>query len=114
MDITTGEQVGFSVERLNRIRPMLERYIAEQKFAGFVTAIARRGKLVHLEAVGMSHIEAKQPMQVDTLFRIYSMTKPIVTVAMLMLKNASLNRWAWSTPGSMCRQPNSILVGDFI
>lgn len=85
MNITAPEKVGISGERLIRIHNILERYIAEQKFAGFVTVIARRGKLVHFDCVGMSHTEGNQPMQPDTLFRIYSMTKPIVSVAMMML-----------------------------
>lgn len=85
MNVTPPEKFGMSTERLNRIRPILERYIAEQKFAGFVTMIARRGELVHFDSVGMSHTEGSQPMQSDTLFRIYSMTKPIVSVAMMML-----------------------------
>jgi CubicO group peptidase (beta-lactamase class C family) len=85
MNITAPEQVGISTERLARIRPVLERYVAEQKFAGFVTMIARRGKLVHFDCVGMSDTASSQPMQPDTLFRIYSMTKPIVSVAMMML-----------------------------
>ncbi len=85
MNTTAPEKVGISSERLSRIRPILERYIAEQKFAGFVTVIARRGALVHFDCVGMSHREGSQPMQPDTLFRIYSMTKPIVSVALMML-----------------------------
>ncbi len=85
MNTTAPEEIGISAERLSRIRPILERYVAERKFAGFVSVIARRSKLVHFECVGMSHIEGNQPMQSNTLFRIYSMTKPIISIAMMML-----------------------------
>jgi len=47
--------------------------------------IARRGKIVHFDKFGMADIRAKKPMQADSLFRIYSMTKPITSTAVLML-----------------------------
>ncbi|MCX6046034.1 MAG: serine hydrolase [Chloroflexi bacterium] len=85
MKLIKPEKVGLSATRLARIRPVMQRYIDENKFAGIVTLIARRGQLVHFEAIGLQDRETNQPMQVDSLFRIYSMTKPITTVAAMLL-----------------------------
>ncbi len=79
------EVVGLSTERLSRIDKVMEMHVAEQKIAGGVTLLARHGKIAHLEAYGMSDVEAGQPMTPDTLFRIASMTKPITSVAVMML-----------------------------
>lgn len=64
---------------------LLERYIKEQKIAGAVAAVARAGKVEYLEAVGVQDGETRAPMTERTLFRIYSMTKPIPAVAAMML-----------------------------
>ncbi len=77
--------VGLSAEKLQRISPTIQKFIDEQKIAGAVTIVARRGRVVHFEAYGMRHREAHAPMQKDTIFRIYSMTKPVVAVAAMML-----------------------------
>lgn len=77
------EAVGVSSARLARIRPALEREIAEGRFPGGVVAIAREGRLVHLEAVGYLDAEAKLPMRPDAIFAIASMTKPVCGVAAL-------------------------------
>ncbi|MCB1644018.1 MAG: beta-lactamase family protein [Pseudomonadales bacterium] len=79
------ESVGMSSERLERIRPFMAKYVEEGKLAGVMTAVARKGKLVHLEKVGKLNIETGEPLKDDSLFRIYSMSKPIVTVAAMML-----------------------------
>ena len=79
------ENVGLSSERLARIRPAVEKYIGDDKIAGALTLIARRGELVHLECVGLMDRENRRPMQRDTIFRIWSMTKPITCVALMML-----------------------------
>lgn len=85
MHITSPESLGLSSERLARIAPVMQSYIDEKKLAGILTLIARRGKVAHCETYGMQDIEANKPMQVDTIFRIYSMTKTIVSVAAMML-----------------------------
>jgi CubicO group peptidase (beta-lactamase class C family) len=85
MDIVKPEDLGFSSLRLARINAVMQRYVDEKKLAGIVTLVARRNKVVHFEKFGMADIEAGRPMQLDTLFRIYSMTKPITTTAALML-----------------------------
>ncbi len=79
------EAVGMSSARLARIRPALEQEMAAGRFPGGVVAIARRGRLVHLEAVGWRDPVAKVAMQADDLFAIASMTKPVCGVAALSL-----------------------------
>ena len=80
------EEVGLSSERLARIdRHWRERYIEPGKIAGAVTLVARHGKVAHFSALGLRDRERARPMTEDTLFRIYSMTKPITSIAMMML-----------------------------
>jgi len=79
------KKVGLSSERLVRIRPVIEKHIGGDKIAGALTLIARRGELVHLECVGLMDRENSRPMQTNTIFRLYSMTKPIISVALMML-----------------------------
>jgi CubicO group peptidase (beta-lactamase class C family) len=83
--MVSPEEVGLSSERLARIRPAIGKYISDDKIAGAVTLVARRGKMVHLECVGLMDRESNKAMQPDTIFRIYSMTKPITSVALMML-----------------------------
>ena len=79
------ESVGISSERLARIDQVMQDRIKSKEIAGVVTMVARRGKTAHLKAYGMADIEAGIPMQTDTIFRIASMTKPITSVAVMML-----------------------------
>jgi len=79
------EEVGLCTERLKRINKVMQSYVDENKVAGLVTMVARRGKVVHFECFGARDIEANKPMQPDTIFRIYSMSKPITSVAVMML-----------------------------
>lgn len=79
------EKVGLSSERLARIPPGIEKHVGPDKLAGVVTLLARRGEIVHLECAGLMDREQNKPMQPDTLFRIFSMTKPITCVALMML-----------------------------
>ncbi len=79
------EEVGMSTERLERIRPLMQGYVDEGKLPGVLTVVARRGKLVHFETVGQMDIEAGAPMRADTIFRIYSMSKVVNAVAVMML-----------------------------
>jgi CubicO group peptidase (beta-lactamase class C family) len=85
MNTIAPEKVGFSPSRLTRIRTVMQSYVDKGKLPGAVTLIARRGQVVHAECFGMRDIEARKPMQLDTLFPIYSMTKPITAVAMMIL-----------------------------
>ena len=78
-------EVGLSAERLENISSTTQRFVDEGQVAGAVTLVARRGKIAHFEAYGMMDIEADKPMQKDTIFRIYSMTKPIAAAGVMML-----------------------------
>lgn len=82
---TNPKRVGMSEARLERIEPAMQAFVDELKLAGTLTLVARKGKVVHLEGVGFRDREAKTPMTEDTIFRIYSMTKPITAVAALTL-----------------------------
>jgi CubicO group peptidase (beta-lactamase class C family) len=79
------ESVGMSSERLQRIDAFTQRYINDQMVAGTVTLVARKGKVVHFSAQGMKDVERNLPMTTDTIFRMASMTKPIASVALMML-----------------------------
>jgi len=85
METVQPESMGFSSQRLGRIDRVMQQYVDEKKLAGMVTLIARHGKIVHFDKFGMADIRGKKPMQTDSLFRIYSMTKPITSTAVLML-----------------------------
>jgi len=78
-------QVGLSQERLNRIRPAMERDIAQGEMAGAIGLIARHGKIAYFEAYGMADREADKPMAKDAIFRMYSMTKAVVAVSVMTL-----------------------------
>ena len=80
-----AEDAGLSSERLQRIKIAMQRYIDRGEVPGVVTLVARRGRVVHFEALGYRDVEAKAPMTKDTIFRIASMTKPITSVAVMML-----------------------------
>jgi CubicO group peptidase (beta-lactamase class C family) len=82
---STPEEVGMSTARLQRVDQFIERLERENRLAGAVTLIARRGKLVRLKAQGLADREAKRAMRVDDIFHLQSMTKPIATVVALQL-----------------------------
>jgi CubicO group peptidase (beta-lactamase class C family) len=79
------EEVGLSSERLGRLTEMLSTKIAAGEIPGAVLLIARHGKTAYFESLGLLDPQAKTPMRKDALFRIYSMSKPITTVAAMML-----------------------------
>jgi CubicO group peptidase (beta-lactamase class C family) len=79
------EQVGMSSERLARIRTAMQRYVDRGLVPGVVMLVARRGRVVNFDAIGYRDVESKAPMTTDTIFRIASMTKPIASVALMML-----------------------------
>jgi CubicO group peptidase (beta-lactamase class C family) len=85
MNIITPEDAGFSTRRLSRIGTVMQGYVDENRLAGVITLVARRGKLVHHERFGVMDLETAKPMEFDTIFRIYSMTKPVTAVALMML-----------------------------
>ena len=81
----TPEDVGLSAARLYKIDHLTQGYINDGMLPGTITLVARRGKIVHLSCQGKMDIEADKSMEDDTLFRIYSMSKPVTTTALMML-----------------------------
>ncbi len=79
------ESVGMSARRLERIRPAMQAYVDRGVYAGITTLIARRGKIIHEEQFGWRDKEAQSPMTADAIFRLYSMTKPIVCTGLMTL-----------------------------
>jgi CubicO group peptidase (beta-lactamase class C family) len=82
---TDPEAAGFSRERLGRIGTFLKNEIANDKIPGAIMLIQRKGKLAYFEAFGVRDPKTKAPMTADTIFRIYSMSKPVTSVAAMML-----------------------------
>src|SRR5262245_29711857 len=79
------EDVGMSAERLQRIDQVIQRAIDAKQIAGAVTIVSRKGRIAHYEAQGFMDIESKTPMRKDAIFRMASMSKPVTSVAILML-----------------------------
>jgi CubicO group peptidase (beta-lactamase class C family) len=79
------EDAGLSSSRLNQVILALGPYVRDQQIPGALVAVARHGKLVYLDSIGMRDTERGLPMHADVMFRIYSMTKPITTVALAQL-----------------------------
>jgi CubicO group peptidase (beta-lactamase class C family) len=80
-----AEDAGFSAQRLRNIDRLYAEKIRNGEMSGMVTLIARHGKIVHFSALGDADIEAGRRMHADTIFRLYSMTKPIASTALMML-----------------------------
>ncbi len=79
------EQAGLSSTRLARIHAAVQRRIDRGEIPGAVMLIARRGKIAYLDTLGMMNIEERKPMRTNTIFQIRSMTKPITSVAVMLL-----------------------------
>lgn len=78
-------RAGMDAAQLKRITPVLEEFVERGQMSGAVTLVMRRGALAHFETAGWQDLEAKKPMQKDTIFQIMSMTKPFTGVAIMML-----------------------------
>lgn len=85
LTMATPEEAGMDSGRLSRLTDAMQGLVDEGRLAGVVTAVVRHGKIVHFESAGWRDMEASAPMTNDALFRIYSMTKPITGVALMML-----------------------------
>jgi CubicO group peptidase (beta-lactamase class C family) len=85
LPVAKPESVGMSGERLARIRTWLNGIVERREAAGFVSLVARQGKVVHHEAAGRRGLDSSDPMPADALFDLASMTKPITVAAALML-----------------------------
>jgi len=85
MKVHSAEEVGMSSERLETINAYMEREVAGDRLPGIITLVQRRGKIVHHSLHGKMDIEANRVMEADAIFRIYSMTKPVVSLALMLL-----------------------------
>jgi CubicO group peptidase (beta-lactamase class C family) len=79
------EDVGLSPEGMARVKRHVQGYVDAGKFPGAISMVQRRGKVVHFETYGRRDMEAAKPVERDTIFRIYSMTKPMVSVGLMTL-----------------------------
>lgn len=85
LQVATPESVGMSSTRLERLETAMKAYVDREDVAGVVSLVARHGRVVHFSAHGDRDTDAGAPMTHDTVFRIASMTKPIASVALMML-----------------------------
>lgn len=99
IDVDPGE-VGLDARRLRRIDTHFQRYVDDGRLAGFQVMVSRRGKVAHLTSHGHADKEANRAVETDTVWRIYSMTKPVTSVAAMMLweegafeLNDPISRW---------------------
>lgn len=83
--VQAPEAAGFSAVRLEAATELLEQFVAGRKIAGAVAGVARQGRLAYLRAIGVQDFETRAPMTERSIFRIYSMTKPVTAVAAMML-----------------------------
>jgi len=122
------ESAGMSAARLTRLTTAFGKEIEDKKLAGAVMMIARKGKLVYASALGLRDPKGADPMRTDTIFRIYSMTKPIVSVAVMILVEDGriqlmdpVSRWlpafkdvkVWSDAGEVAAQ-RAMTVQDLL
>ena len=85
LPVASPEEVGLSAERLGRIGPLIDRYVDAQLIPGALTLVARHGQIAHCELRGHANVEKQIPLRADSIFRIASMTKPITSVALMLL-----------------------------
>ena len=78
-------EAGFDAGRLERIGRHFARYVDDGRLPGWLLAVTRDGHVVHVSTYGFRDVEAGRPVELDTIFRIYSMTKPVTSVAAMML-----------------------------
>jgi len=85
MEMVVPETLGLDSERLGRINRVMQGYVDQGRLPGAITVVARRGEIAYAECVGWMDLEAKKPVRLDTLYPIFSMTKPVTSVALMML-----------------------------
>ncbi|MEP7026181.1 MAG: serine hydrolase domain-containing protein, partial [Actinomycetota bacterium] len=78
-------EVGIDLSRLGRIDRHFMRYVDDGRLPGWLITVSRNGRLAHVSCYGQRDVEAGLPVETDTLWRIYSMTKPVTSVAAMML-----------------------------
>lgn len=85
LPLVAPEQVGLSAARLDRVRTWMHQWVDSGRLAGMVAVVMRRGELAFAEVAGKADLARNRPMRPDTIFRIYSMTKPLTSTAIMML-----------------------------
>src|SRR5262249_31128541 len=98
LTVAKPEQVGLSSARLARITEMMRTDVEKGRMPGAVAIIARKGRIVYFETVGFRDRAANAPLRKDDIFRIYSMTKPFTSVAIMLLHDEG--RFDLSDPAS--------------
>lgn len=83
--VGVAERLGFDKARLARLKPWMQRYTDTGRWPGGSVLIARHGKIAYFDSAGYADVEAKRPWNRDLIARIYSMTKPVTAVALMML-----------------------------
>ena len=86
------ESLGFDADRLIRIKHWMSRYVGEGRFPFACTVIARHGQVAYSDVTGKRDVEAGTDFEIDTIVRIFSMTKPVTSVALMMLYEEGLVR----------------------
>src|SRR3954454_5600179 len=82
---TDPAELGFDAGRLERIDRHFARYVDDGRLPGYLAVVTREGRIAHVGSGGAGDLESGAPVELDTLWRIYSMTKPITTVAAMLL-----------------------------
>jgi CubicO group peptidase (beta-lactamase class C family) len=85
MQLTRAEDVGLCSRRLSRIDDWMDRWVGSGKLPGMSVAVMRKGRVAYFRAAGLRDVERGTPMTEDTVVRIYSMTKPLTSLAIMML-----------------------------
>jgi CubicO group peptidase (beta-lactamase class C family) len=85
LPLVAPEQVGLSAARLDRVTKWMHKWVDSGRLAGMTAAVMRKGQLAFAETVGKADLERNKPMRPDTIFRIYSMTKPLTSTAIMTL-----------------------------
>ena len=85
IQIDAPESQGFDPRRLARIKPKMQAYVESGNFSGITTLLGRRGRIIHFDHSGVRDMASREPLDSSTIFRIYSMTKPIVCTALMTL-----------------------------
>jgi CubicO group peptidase (beta-lactamase class C family) len=96
MTVVKPESVGFSSDRLERLHALMQQTVDKKEISGIVTILARHGKVVDYRTYGQRDMSSGAPMTKDTIFRDYSMTKPVTGVAMMILYEQG--KWLPSDP----------------
>ena len=85
LPLTSPEAVGLSKERLQRVHELVERHMKAGEITGAVMLVARKGQVAYVDVAGTMDKEGRKPMRRDSVFRLASMTKPVVGVAVMMM-----------------------------